>query len=237
MARRLVDIALSAAALVLLCPLMAIAVAGIRLSSKGSVLYRAQRVGINGRIFTMYKFRTMHVAQSASASPVTGRNDARVFTFGAWLRRMKIDELPQLFNILKGDMSIVGPRPEDPQIVERYFAVNHHETLRALPGLASPGSIYNYTHGETLLDRDDPERCYAERLLPVKLALDLVYVREASLAYDVRIILRTLWVTVSAAFGKRHFPEPPEMRKAKQLLYSDLQLRATNESVPPGGLS
>lgn len=218
MVRRLIDIAVSAATLAILSPLLAVAVVGICLSSRGPVLYRASRVGINGKIFTMYKFRTMHVNQCASASRITSRNDPRVFTFGDRLRRMKIDELPQFFNILKGDMSLVGPRPEDPQIVDKYYAASHRETLTVPPGLASPGSIYNYTHGEQTIDLDDPEGGYAERLLPVKLALDIVYLREASFTYDVRIIFRTIWVAISKALGKRSFPDPPEMEKARLLL-------------------
>ena len=86
------------------------------------------------------------------------------------------------------------------------------------PGLASPGSIYNYTHGELMLDGDDPEKYYIQQLLPVKLALDVIYVREASFLYAARVVLRTLWVILSKAVGRQRFPDPPEMKKARQLL-------------------
>ena len=110
-----------------------------------------------------------------------------------------------------------GPRPEDPKIVEHHYTSDHLETLRILPGLSSPGSIYYYTIGEKMLNGEDPEGSYVERLLPVKLALDIVYVREASLLYSLKVILRTIWVLFARALGKRGFPDPPEMSKARHL--------------------
>jgi lipopolysaccharide/colanic/teichoic acid biosynthesis glycosyltransferase len=217
MARRLMDLVLSSAALVFLSPLFALAAVGIWLSSSGPILYRARRVGLGGTPFTMYKFRTMHVNRGSAGSCITAPDDPRVFAFGSWLRRLKIDELPQLLNILRGEMSIVGPRPEEPKIVDHYYTSDHLETLRILPGLSSPGSIYYYTQGEKLLNGEDLEEFYIERLLPVKLALDTVYAREVSILYALRVILRTIWVIVAAALGKRYFPDPPEMSKARHL--------------------
>jgi len=222
MARRLFDITVSCIALIallLLAPLLAVVAMGIRLSSKGPIFYRARRVGRDGKPFTMYKFRTMDTAGTTCTSAITATQDPRVFPFGALLRRYKIDELPQLINIFKGEMSVVGPRPEDPGIVQKYYTAADLETLRVLPGLTSPGSLYDYTHGEQLLDGDDPEKLYVKRLLPVRLALDTVYIRAASLTYDLRLILRTLWIITALVFGKRHFPEPPEMAKASQLMH------------------
>ena len=207
---------LSAVVLVIVSPLLLAAVIGVRLSSPGPLLYKASRVGRDGQIFTMYKVRTMHLEREQSSSTITGKNDVRVFPFGSLLRYLKIDELPQLLNIVKGEMSIVGPRPEDPYIVDQYYEPHHRETLRLRPGLASPGSLYSYTHGEQMLDGSDPEKCYVERLLPVKLALDIVYVRNASWHYDLRIILRTVWTILAAALGRRDFPDPPELRKAEE---------------------
>jgi len=224
MVRHLIDLILSSMALILSSPLFLLAAIGIRVSAPGPILYRAKRVGINGKVFSMYKFRTMHLNQSSFSSSITAKNDPRVFRFGLWLRRLKIDELPQLVNILKGEMSIVGPRPEDPQIVGKHYASEHFETLSVLPGLASPGSIYSYTHGENMLNGNAMEECYAERLLPIKLALDIVYVREASFVYDIKVILRTVSVILCSAFGKSHFPDPPEMRKAIRIgSYSKIQ--------------
>jgi len=159
----------------------------------------------------------MHVEQRSYSSLITPRDDPRIFYIGLWLRRLKIDELPQLINILKGDMTFVGPRPEDPEMVEKYYRPAHWETLRRLPGLSSPGSLYYYTHCEQTLGRADTERWYGEQVLPAKLALDLVYVREASCLYDLQLALRTVWVISCMAFGRRRFPEPPELAKARQL--------------------
>jgi lipopolysaccharide/colanic/teichoic acid biosynthesis glycosyltransferase len=211
MAKRLLDIAVSLVALVLCWPLLLVAAVGIRLSSRGPILYRAQRAGRGGKPFTMHKFRTMHVARRAQTSAITSSRDDRVFLFGAWLRALKIDELPQIYDVLRGKMSLVGPRPEDLRIVRDFYRPQHMETLAVRPGLASPGSIFNYTHAEKLIGKEDPERDYVEKVLPAKLALELVYVRNASLWYDCRIILRTIHVIVMKSLGKRRFPDPPEL--------------------------
>lgn len=214
MAKRLFDVTLSGASLVVLSPLLALIALGIVLSSSGPVLYRAQRSGRGGTPFTMYKFRTMQVG--GQGSRISAQGDSRVFPFGQLLRRLKLDELPQLLNVIRGEMSLVGPRPEDPTIVAEHYTQEQRETLSVLPGLASPGSIYNYTHGEKLLADGEAETAYVESLLPVKLALDLVYVRERSFGYDLEIIMRTIVVIVRILAGTRDFPEPVEMSKARR---------------------
>ncbi len=221
MVKRLLDIVLAALGLVLVAPVLALAALAIRLASPGPVFYRARRVGRAGACFTMYKLRTMHQRPLGRTSRITGQDDPRVFPLGALLRRTKIDELPQLFNVLRGDMSIVGPRPEDPDIVERHYTPLLRETLAVRPGLASPGSIYNYTHGDALLAGGDPETAYVERLLPLKVALDVVYVRHASLDSDVRIIGRTLSTIGASLIGRRRFPAPPETREALALIHPE----------------
>jgi len=218
MVKRLLDIAFAALGLALAAPVLALAALGIRLASPGPVLYRARRVGRGGACFTMYKLRTMHQRQSRRASRITGQDDPRVFPLGALLRRTKIDELPQLFNVLRGDMSIVGPRPEDPDIVARHYTPLQRETLAVRPGLASPGSLYHYTHGDALLAGGDPETAYVERLLPFKVTLDVVYVRHASLQTDVRIIGRTLTTIAACIGGRSRFRDPPEAPAARALL-------------------
>jgi lipopolysaccharide/colanic/teichoic acid biosynthesis glycosyltransferase len=222
MVKRLLDTALAGVALVVLAPLMALAAVGIRLSSAGPVLFRAERVGRDRRPFIMFKLRTMHQRRRSDSSRITGAGDPRVFPFGAWLRAVKLDELPQLWNVLRGEMSLVGPRPEDPAIVARCYTALGLETLAVRPGLASPGSIYSSTHGAALLVGSDPEAAYAARLLPLKLALDAVYVRRASLWYDARIVGRTLWVIVATLLGRRHFADPPELPEARRLLAEGL---------------
>src|SRR5437870_10188405 len=143
MAKRLFDIVFSLLGLGILWPVLLISAAGMGLTSRGPILYRARRVGRNGEEFTMHKFRTMHHGDGGRSRAVTAARDPRVFAFGSVLRRLKLDELPQLFDVLRGKMSFVGPRPEDPRIVREHYTTWHLETLRVRPGLASPGSIYN----------------------------------------------------------------------------------------------
>lgn len=216
MGRRLFDIGAASVALILLSPLMLLVALAIRASSPGPVIFRARRVGKHGTPFAMLKFRSMAVASDAG-SAITGSHDRRVFPLGRLLRRTKIDELPQLLNVLAGEMALVGPRPEDPRFVATWYRTEHQPTLDVRPGLASPGSLYNFTHGEAQLAGPDAEAAYVERLLPIKLALDVIYVRHASFRYDVAIILRTLLVIVGATLGKRRFGEPPEMEEARNL--------------------
>jgi lipopolysaccharide/colanic/teichoic acid biosynthesis glycosyltransferase len=219
--KRLFDVALTALALVACVPILLIAALGIRLSSPGPVLYCATRAGRRGRLFTMYKLRTMETRPpSLAGSVITAARDPRVFPFGALLRRVKLDELPQLFNVLRGDMAVVGPRPEDPKVVAQHYTPEQWETLDVPPGLTSPGALYGTTHLEARLSERDAERDYFEHVLPVKLALDRVYIRRASLGYDLRIIARTAAVVAGRALGRRHFADPPEMEAARHLIHS-----------------
>jgi lipopolysaccharide/colanic/teichoic acid biosynthesis glycosyltransferase len=188
--KRLLDLIGALLGLALLWPLLAIAAIGIRLSSPGPVLHRARRAGRYGVPFEMLKLRTMHVA--AEGPRVTATDDPRIFPFGAFLRRTKIDELPQLINILRGEMSIIGPRPEDPHFVETAYSIREWGTLIVRPGLSSPGSLYHDRCCSEILRVADPDAVYRESLLPRKLALDLEYVQRASLVEDLRVIGRTL---------------------------------------------
>ena len=218
MAKRLTDLFLAGLGLVLALPLLALAAAGIKLSSRGPIVYRARLTGRDGRSFTMYKLRTMHVATGAPGSVITAARDRRVFAFGSFLRLCKIDELPQLVNILLGDMSVVGPRPENPEIVRRYYQREHQELLAVRPGLTSPGTLFDYTHGDEIIGADEPEQRYVEHMLPLRTALDLVYVRDASWLYDARLIARTLGLIAATAAGRRRFAPPPEFAAAQALL-------------------
>ena len=228
MARRLCDLILASVALMLVAPVLAIALLAVWCASPGPGLHRARRVGRDGVPFTLYKLRTMHVA-SALDGPITRRDDPRVFRVGRWLREWKVDELPQLVNVMRGDMAIIGPRPEDPDIVRDHYTVVHRETLRVRPGLASPGSLYNYTHGERCLAGEAALDTYLRELLPLKLALDLEYVRGASVWYDVRLIGRTLGVIATRACGRRVFRDPPELRR----LLRHEQRSGEHAGVPP----
>jgi lipopolysaccharide/colanic/teichoic acid biosynthesis glycosyltransferase len=226
MVTRLIDLLVAAVVLVVTSPLLALAALGIRLTSPGPVLYRAQRIGLDGQPFTMLKFRTMHHVPQPAPSAITSAHDARVFPLGALLRRCKMDELPQLLNVLRGEMAIVGPRPEDPAIAYGAYRPEHLETLRVRPGLASPGSLYNYTHAESMLDDPSAEAVYGARVLPLKLALETVYVRRASVLYDLWVMCRTAAVILAIAAGRRSFGDPPEMKEAMQVLREWHNLRA-----------
>ena len=223
MVKRLFDVVCAALALVVTAPLLALAAIGIKLTDRnGPVLYRARRMGYLGREFTMYKFRTMRTADDGGDGPrITGLHDDRVSTIGKILRKTKVDELPQLWNVLRGDMAIVGPRPEDPAIVRDHYSSTDLETLGVWPGLASPGSIYQYTSGDQLLTGNDPESRYIDKLLKTKLALDRVYIRRASIRKDLAIVGRTLLTIGAIAVGKKRFRPPPEMTAARRLLAED----------------
>jgi lipopolysaccharide/colanic/teichoic acid biosynthesis glycosyltransferase len=222
MVKRLFDVVCASVALVVTAPLIGLAAIGIKLTDpSGPVFYRARRVGYLGREFTMFKLRTMRQNGNGDGPRITGARDPRISPVGRLLRKIKVDELPQLFNILRGDMAIVGPRPEDPMIVKEHYSSTDLETLGVRPGLASPGALYQFTSGDKLLTGDDPEAHYVDKLLKTKLALDRVYIRQKSLRKDFAIIGRTLWAIGAVVAGKRKFPPPPEMTAARRLLAQD----------------
>ncbi len=187
--KRLFDIVTSGLALLVLLPLLVLALA-VALGSPGGVFFRQTRVGRGGQPFQLLKFRSMRPGSEAKGQITVGERDPRITGVGHFLRRTKLDELPQLINILKGDMSVVGPRPEVPRYVALYTA-EQREVLRVRPGLTSLASIAYINENEVLGRSADPERTYVEEVMPAKLALDLRYVREQSLVLDLRIIAGT----------------------------------------------
>lgn len=188
---RVLDAVLAAFGLLMSAPVMLLSAVGIRASSPGTVLYRAERAGLDGSPFTMYKFRTMHTGREW-AGRITGGQDSRIFWFGRLLRGLKVDEIPQLANVLRGDMSIVGPRPEDMTIVREHYDTFMWESLTVPPGLTGPGSL-DYFADEAGLPADpvEAEAVYVSELLPRKIALDLLYVRQPALRYYGGLIVRT----------------------------------------------
>ena len=189
----------------------------IKWSSRGPMLYRAPRVGWRGQQFTMFKLRTMHVSDG-SGGRITGASDGRVFRTGAWMRRLKLDEVPQLINVLRGEMVIVGPRPEDPTIVDEHYTDFMRQTLHVPPGLTSPGSLAYYAEEADLpSDSTEAEKVYLAQLLPRKIATDMVYVRNRSWRYDAEVVIRTVAgvLRLPAPFpGRRAW----EQREASHLL-------------------
>lgn len=223
--KRAMDIILAALILIVTLPLFAAAVIAIRLTSPGPVIYRAERAGRGGRTFQMLKFRTMRVSSGGPA--ISARNDARVFPLGRILRLLKIDELPQLVNVLRGDMSIVGPRPEDPRIVELAYTPWMMETLAVRPGLTSPGTIFFYAQGEALVDPEDPEGSYVTELLPAKLAIDRAYIDRATPWSDLVCVLHTGVAIPGAALGRPVLPLRRDLRAAEDWVPAD--------AIPGGG--
>jgi lipopolysaccharide/colanic/teichoic acid biosynthesis glycosyltransferase len=194
-AKRLFDIVAAALAIAVLSPVFAAIAVLVRLDSPGPVLYRGVRVGRYGRRFTMFKFRTMVVGADRLGGPSTASDDPRITRIGRWLRKRKLDELPQLINVLRGEMSIVGPRPEVPEYVER-FTAQEQVILSVRPGMTDWASIWNADEGAVLAGSPDPERVYLERIRPEKIRLQLEYVRCRSLSVDLAIIWETFWVIV-----------------------------------------
>lgn len=187
--KRLIDVGGAALVLALAAPLCLLAAVAILANSGRPVLYRARRLGRHETEFDMYKFRTMRVGADAQGPGITAGGDPRITQVGAILRRWKLDELPQLLNVLRGDMSLVGPRPEDPRYLPLYSSAQR-AVLTAKPGITGPTQIA-FRHEERLLAGQDVERAYQTRLLPRKLEMDLAYVRRQSLATDLMLLIRT----------------------------------------------
>lgn len=190
MMKRLFDIVVSACALLLLSPVLLAIALMVALGSPGGAFFRQMRVGRGGRLFGLLKFRTMRPGSEAQGQLTVGGRDPRVTTIGYFLRRTKLDELPQLWNILVGHMSIVGPRPEVPRYVALYTE-EQRAVLTVRPGLTSMASVAYIDENEVLGRAADPERAYIEEVMPAKLELDLRYVRERGVLLDLRIMLST----------------------------------------------
>lgn len=187
--KRLVDLVLAGLSLVILLPFYGAIAVAVRVDSPGPILHRARRVGLGGQLFTVFKFRTM-VSDAASGSAITRAKDPRITRVGRVLRRWKLDELPQIWNVVRGDMSFVGPRPEDPRFVLRYTP-EQRDVLSVRPGITGPSQLV-FREEERLLDTDDPETTYVRDILPRKLLIDLEYARRHNLLDDMRILVRTL---------------------------------------------
>lgn len=188
--RRWLDVAASLVGLAVLSPLFIGIGLWIKIDSPGPVFYRATRVGKDGQLFRLYKFRSMVAGADKQGPGITATGDARVTRAGRFLRRSKLDELPQLINVLKGEMSLVGPRPEDSRYVALYTP-QQRRVLAVRPGITSAASLV-YRHEEQLLAGEDWETVYREQVLPAKLAIDLAYLERRTLARDLKLILQTV---------------------------------------------
>ncbi len=192
MMKRLTDIILSSIGLLILLPVFAVAAVLIKNDSKGPAFFRQERIGRNFKPFMIYKFRSMTAGAEKEGASITVRDDARITRIGQTLRRYKIDELPQLLNVLKGEMSLVGPRPEVREYVE-LFRPEYEKLLRIRPGITDPASL-RYSEEERLLASDGAWReDYAGRILPQKIALSLRYVEHHNALTDFRLMWQTIF--------------------------------------------
>ncbi len=190
-AKRTLDLLGAGVGVVLLSPLFLILAVLVKTADGGPVFFRQERVGYRGRPFRMWKFRTMVPDAATRGLPLTVGHDPRVTRVGAWLRRLKLDELPQLFNVLVGDMTLVGPRPEVPRYVASYGAAERR-VLELVPGVTDEASVRYVDESAMLAAAADPERVYTEEIVPEKIRLDLAYAARATVWTDVGVILATL---------------------------------------------
>jgi lipopolysaccharide/colanic/teichoic acid biosynthesis glycosyltransferase len=198
MAKRVFDLVLSAVGLVVLSPFLLAIAAWIKLDSPGPVFFRQERVGRLGHGFLIHKFRTMRHAPHEHGSQITVGADARITRVGRVLRRHKLDELPQLIDVLAGTMSLVGPRPEVPRYVALYPAALREKVLSVRPGITDPASIEFRDESDLLARAADPERTYIEQVMPAKLRSAAEYVDRMSVRTDLQLIARTvrrLWLS------------------------------------------
>jgi lipopolysaccharide/colanic/teichoic acid biosynthesis glycosyltransferase len=189
--KRAFDLVVAAAALLLLAPLLAALALWVKLDSPGPVFFRQVRVGRFGVPFSIHKFRTMAVDAAERGPLVTVGEDARITRAGRWLRRTRLDELPQLIDVLQGTMSLVGPRPEVPRYAAHWPAHLRERVLAVRPGITDPSSLAHLDEAAILAGAADPEREYIERILPAKVQRSADYAAGATLASDLRVLWRT----------------------------------------------
>jgi lipopolysaccharide/colanic/teichoic acid biosynthesis glycosyltransferase len=191
LAKRAFDLATSICGLVVLSPLMLVIAILVKAEDGGTVFFSQERIGRNGRPFRMWKFRTMILAADTMGLPLTTAGDPRVTRIGSWLRVHKLDELPQLLNVLRGEMSVVGPRPEVSKYVDMYTS-EQRKVLALNPGITDRASILFADEGALLAKYPDPERFYIEKIIPEKIRINLEYADHATPLSDLATVLRTV---------------------------------------------
>jgi lipopolysaccharide/colanic/teichoic acid biosynthesis glycosyltransferase len=190
MIKRLFDIVFSLVMLVLFLPLFLLLACWVSLDSRGGVFFGQDRVGLGGTHFKLWKFRTMKPQSEKSGQLTVGSTDSRITGAGYFLRKFKVDELPQLWNVLRGEMSVVGPRPEVPRYVAHYTK-EQREVLNVRPGITDYASLQYFDESDLLAKSDNPEETYIREILPTKLRLNLSYIQSRSFWGDLRIIALT----------------------------------------------
>ncbi len=190
--RRLIDIVIALVIVPMLVPLFFFVGLAIVLESSGNPFYGGWRIGKGGKPFRMWKFRTMVRNADRIGSAITSCRDSRITNVGWFLRKTKLDEMPQFFNLLVGDLTLIGPRPEDPRIVEKYTP-EQRQVLAVKPGITGPTQLrYTIHEEEAIPENEDPERFYVERLLNDKVRLDLEYIQRQTFFSDCRVVLQTI---------------------------------------------
>lgn len=191
LAKRSFDLAASIGGLIVLSPLMLVIAILVKAEDGGSVFFTQERIGRVGRPFRLWKFRTMVPGASARGPLLTATGDSRVTRIGAWLRTQKLDELPQLFNVLRGEMTMVGPRPEVAKYVEMYTN-EQRDVLQFVPGITDRASILFANESDLLAAHEDPERFYIEKVVPEKIRINLEYANKATPVSDLGVVLETI---------------------------------------------
>jgi lipopolysaccharide/colanic/teichoic acid biosynthesis glycosyltransferase len=193
MIKRLFDIFFSLFGLILVSPLLLVIAVLIKRESPGPAFYRGERVGKNGKTFKIFKFRTMVPDAEKLGGPSTATDDPRLLKIGLFLKKYQLDELPQLINVMAGDMSLVGPRPEVPSVVELLTEKEKKIILPQKPGMVDLASIWDFHEGERLTGKIDPHKVYLEEIWPIKKKLQIYYIKNQNIWLDIRIILRTIF--------------------------------------------
>ena len=211
--KRVFDILCSIILMVIVIITFPFVALGICISSPGPIFYVSTRIGKNGRPFKFYKYRSMHIDDGKHKGIVAEQK--RVFTVGKILRRTKIDELPQAINVLKGDLSVVGPRPMLTTNASKIYGGRYAPVQTVRPGLTSYASLFDYTHGDACVE---DRELYNSTILPIKREMELYYVKKASIVTDLIIIAKTAGIILSVIFGRKSFPYPKEYYIAKKEL-------------------
>lgn len=193
MAKRAFDFLSALLGLILLFPFFLLIGLLIKLDSAGPVFYLQERVGEKGKLFNLFKFRTMRMGADKSTAITVGNRDPRITAFGYYLRKFKVDELPQLINVVMGNMSLVGPRPELKKFVDLYSS-EQRKVIEVKPGITDYASIKFRNENELLAGKTDPVDYYVRKIMPIKLRLNLQYIKDQSLWVDFKIIGSTLWL-------------------------------------------
>ena len=192
MLKRLFDIVFSLFGLILVCPLLLVIAVLIKLESPGQAFYRGERVAKNGKPFKIFKFRTMVLNAEKLGGPSTAGDDPRLLKIGLFLKKYQLDELPQLINVLKGEMSLVGPRPEVKMYIDMMTDEEKRVILSVKPGMTDLASLWNFHESEILKGSKNPEKTYQEKIRPEKIRLQIEYVKNRSFLLDLKIIIKTI---------------------------------------------